>query len=414
MNTVNTNVISKPAMSGLRGLCLLAAVFMVSGCVSKTVKRVNTTQAVQAQQDIPESQLINVNIAVFDPGYTLPVKEESGIFPEVRQAESRFVPYQLRQTLQNTGQWGAVRVVPEPIPSSELLVTGKILESDGEVLALNIRAVDASGREWLNRDYEELAAEISYSDPAAKNSEAFQDIYNRIANDLLALRQSLSAAELQNLRRLSELRFAADLGPDAFGTYLKQDDGRYSVVGYPAENDPNLARIRKIRERDYGVIDALDQHYGHFESQITPSYDEWRAASYREKANLGKLKRDAITRGIAGAVAIAAGIYGLTKSDNAVEGTASQAAIIGGAILVKSGFDKNKESKIHAEALKELGESLEGEVKPRVIELENQTVTLSGSAEAQYEEWRSMLREIYANETGFIPASSQPRERNDL
>jgi hypothetical protein len=41
------------------------------------------------------------------------------------------------------------------------------------------------------------------------------------------------------------------------------------------------------------------------------------------------------------------------------------------------------------------------------VELEGQTVTLSGSAEAQYEEWRRLLKDIYAAETGF--ASSETR-----
>jgi len=63
---------------------------------------------------------------------------------------------------------------------------------------------------------------------------------------------------------------------------------------------------------------------------------------------------------------------------------------------------------LHIEALKELGESLSGDLKPRVIELDGKTVTLSGSAEAQYQEWRELLRKIYVEETGFTPSASGP------
>ena len=43
------------------------------------------------------------------------------------------------------------------------------------------------------------------------------------------------------------------------------------------------------------------------------------------------------------------------------------------------------EPSIHAEAIRELGSSFEAEVAPRVVEIEGQSVRLTGSAEAQYE-----------------------------
>lgn len=391
---------------------VLLATALATGCVNTKVKRVNTVAAEHAEQEIPQAQLLNVNIAVFDPGYTEPVDEDSDIFPEVRKAESAYFAHQLRDTLQNTGQWGAVRVVPQVIDSSELQVSGEILHSDGEVLELRIRAVDAAGREWMDKKYEELAAELSYRD-APDQADAFQDIYNRIANDLLALRRAVSSTDLANLRDLSELRFASDLAPDAFARHLSRKNGQYQIVSRPAENDPNLARIRQIRERDYGVIDALDQHYGLYSDRIANPYDDWREASYREKAALGKLRSEALGRMILGAAAIAAGIYGVTKADTPVEGLATQAAIVGGAVVFKSGLDKRSESKIHVESLKELGESLEGDLKPRTVELDEQTITLTGSAEAQYEKWRGMLRQIYLRESGS-GGTAQQRTGNDL
>ena len=38
--------------------------------------------------------------------------DDSGVYPEVRQAEARYMPYHLKTTLQGTGFWGAVRVIP--------------------------------------------------------------------------------------------------------------------------------------------------------------------------------------------------------------------------------------------------------------------------------------------------------------
>jgi len=71
-------------------------------------------------------------------------------------------------------------------------------------------------------------------------------------------------------------------------------------------------------------------------------------------------------------------------------------------MLIKSGFDKRAEAKIHMEALEELGQSLENEVAPRVINLDDRTITLTGTVEEQYDQWKEVLADIYAAEVGNI------------
>ena len=66
------------------------------------------------------------------------------------------------------------------------------------------------------------------------------------------------------------------------------------------------------------------------------------------------------------------------------------------------GIETRAEAKIHVEALAELGLSLEAEITPRVIELEDRTVMLSGNVEDQYHQWRDLLAEIYRNEVGAL------------
>jgi hypothetical protein len=389
---------------GFVGPTALIAVVLLGGCVSKTVKRVNLTAAEHAEGEIPDDQLLNVDIAVFDPGTGDADPDEArerGVYPHVRAAEARFLPVELRDTLVRTGQWGAVRVVPEPLPSSEVLVTGEILRSDGAVLEVRIDAGDASGRRWIDRTYRESAAKLSYTDAAMSDVDPFQDLFNRIANDLLAARRDRSAEELREIRRLGFVRFAADLAPDAFDAYLERSGERVRLRGLPAEGDPNVVRVERIRERDFAVIDALDGHYGIFHGGMSRSYGEWRAASYREVVNLEKLEGEALKRGVLGAAGIAGGVAGIVVGAPGLQGAASGLGILGGTALLKSAWDKRGESRIHAEAVNELGASLEGEVEPRVVELEGETVTLRGSAEAQYDQWRRLLREIYVRETGF-------------
>ena len=68
--------------------------------------------------------------------------------------------------------------------------------------------------------------------------------------------------------------------------------------------------------------------------------------------------------------------------------------------LIKDAFDSGDERQLHIETLAELGNSLEMEIAPRTIELEERTITLSGSVEDQYDQWRDILADIYANDVG--------------
>ena len=55
---------------------------------------------------------------------------------------------------------------------------------------------------------------------------------------------------------------------------------------------------------------------------------------------------------------------------------------------------------MHVEALAELGQSLEAELEPQVIDLEDRTITLTGNVESQYQQWRDVLQKIYRAEIG--------------
>ncbi len=50
------------------------------------------------------------------------------IYPDMRHAEARSPGDDLRDTLEGSGQWGAVRVVPANAEFVDVIVSGKILE----------------------------------------------------------------------------------------------------------------------------------------------------------------------------------------------------------------------------------------------------------------------------------------------
>ncbi|MEX0916112.1 MAG: hypothetical protein WDZ60_09475, partial [Wenzhouxiangellaceae bacterium] len=71
---------------------------------------------------------------------------------------------------------------------------------------------------------------------------------------------------------------------------------------------------------------------------------------------------------------------------------------IGGIYAVSSGIDKSRQTGIHIESLRELGQSLERDLAPQVVDIQDKTVRLTGSAEVQYRQWREILAEMVAEQ----------------
>ena len=387
--------------------CLAMAALVFAGCAStSSSSAVGAATPIQAVGEVPEETLLDVTIEVFDPGLPDPSvpatkAEKQGVFPEVRKAEARFIPYQLKQTLQSTGNWGAVRVMPAGTSSAEVTVTGEIIHSTGKDLVVDVLALDASDEVWFEKRYKQEADVLAYSAEQVKKQDPFHALYGAIANDLLVERQKRNPADLEKLRNIADLRFAADLAPVAFEDYLRLDrKERYQLEHLPAEDDSMMARITEIRERDFGFIDTLNEYYATFTTSMTEPYDNWRSFSYEEQLALEKLRRQARMQKIVGALAIFGAVIAPGGGGSA-ERVARDVAMIGGIAAIQSGMAKSQEAKIHVEALRELGGSLDVEVAPLVVEVEGETLRLSGTKEGQFSEWRKLLREIYAEETGL-------------
>jgi len=358
----------------------------------------------ESLSEIPENQLLNASIEIFDPG-TLPEneKEANGLSMDIRNAEARYMPEQLRATMEKTGYWGAVRVVPRNLSDSELLVSGDILQSNGLQLDLRIAARDASGRKWFTRDYR-AAVEASYYQSSAFTGEAFQPLYNTIANDLASFLKSLTVEDITTIRRIAELRFATDIAPEAYAGYLdKNDTGEYSIVHLPSNDDPMYGRVQAIQERDLLMIDTLNGHFDNFYREMREPYTEWRKARSDEAEKQKALEKAALNRTLLGVASIVGAVFvGIAAPEyNAGLDTLTDVMVLGGAAAIKSGMDKRSEAAIHRESIEELGMSFSSEARPLVVEVDGKTVQLTGSAEAQYEQWRVLMGQIYASETGL-------------
>ena len=389
-----------------RCILLLSFGFLtLIGCATHTVKTTSYTPIIQDSQNINEDFLLDVGVAIFDPGIDeLDDDQEQLTNHQVRLAESRYAPYLLSETLQRSANWGIVRLMPNANSPMDVFVNGVILESNGETMSMRVSVSDSTGRQWYQKEYEQAISQFSYDPSQRQQNDPFQILYNNIANDLLEWRQkNISEPDITEIRTVSEMLFAKRFSSQVFDSYLAQDrNGVYQITSLPSDDDPLLQRIRDIRERDFMFIDTVQDYYATYVRQMRLPYDSWREQSYHETIELRELEASARRRFIAGAATVVAGIAAATQGSNYGTQIGGAAAVGAGAYLIRSGFDKRAEAQMHMEALEELGQSLEDEVAPQVISLEDRSITLTGSVEEQYEQWREILADLYAAEVGQL------------
>ena len=403
-------------LDSLRSLAILRCmtvsfllVVLLSSCATYRRVRVDKQPEVlkSAQAEIPESNVLDVRIQVFDPG-ELPKSENAarGISEVIRQAESKYMAIQLKNAMQQSGYWGAVRVIPAPAPGDEVLVTGRILESTGEVLKLNIKAFDARGIQWFDKDFKGAVNEEMLTKASDGHYEAFQNVYYRIANELAEHYRKMTPQQILEVRRIAEMKFAQALVPIAFDDYVKKDEksGQFTLDRLPSEDDEMLARVRRVRERDYMLVDTLDAHYENLNHEMGGIYTNWRKSRLMEM-NLIRKADDAKNKKLAaGSLLVLAGIaLGVLAGDsgnyNPALGAGVGAAVGIGAMILLQAAQAGEETAINKAALEELGVSFTAEVEPTVLKVEGKTIELTGSAEAKYQQWQEVLGKLYRVET---------------
>ena len=212
-----------------------------------------------------------------------------------------------------------------------------------------------------------------------------------------------SVAEIKTIRTVSKLKFAREFAPDAFDSYLVKDKKeRFSVKRLPADNDPMMDRLLNIREREYMYVDTLNQQYDGFYNEMWPPYENWRKLNYTEREAIKKIKQEALTKQLLGALLVAGAIVAGSQNPNMARIVAPAMVLVGGQVFI-SGWNVSKEAEMHSAAIEELSESFGDEMQPVIMEFEGQQYELTGTAEEQFKRWRELLRQIYFAETGFDP-----------
>ena len=387
---------------------LAAALAVLAGCATMgTTTGPSVGPRATASPDAPDAAYqgvrLDVIVPIFDPG--LPEDpddyEKEGVWPELRRAEANRFAVALKRSLQDTQAFGDVRVAPDTEATGDLYVVGAIEKSDGQDVAIAVEAVDIGGKRWMRRSYRHRVKEHFWRDPRNAGLDPYQPVFDEVAADVAKLVAKRSARELTELRHLAEIRFAKSFAEDAFSEYVDERAGRATLTALPDADDPMLARTRAIRVREGLFLDNMQTHYAAFAQRTDAAYAAWQEHSLTEVKARGEARGKALVQGVLGAALAVGGAYAAIKGNrdyNPGQEVAGVAAAIAGGVLISKSFENSAQGRVHAEALTELGESLDLEVASQVVELEGTTAELTGDASEQFRQWRALLRRIHAEE----------------
>ncbi|HIF51496.1 MAG TPA: hypothetical protein EYQ42_08240 [Thiotrichaceae bacterium] len=385
---------------------------MTTGGQSNVIKagpELSSTYEAKAVEIAYQGTKLDVIIPVFDPGLTGNEKsyKEEGIWPELRRAEANRFAYKLKQALDNTNVFGAVRVTPDKTASGDLYVLGKIIKSDGEDVKFDLNVIDISGKEWLDDTFNHEVQESFYENYRNNGKDPYEPIFIEAANDIVKVLKRRSNSELDNLKYIADLRFGASFNDVAFMEYMNTEGHYIKLISKPSDNDPMLQRVMAIRVREQLFVDSLQQNYTSFSQNMDDSYLRWQEASFTEKRLGEDAEMDGVIKTIGGVLLIGLAIVAAVSSGNnsnsygtpdPLLSTAAVASGIAGAWMLSNSFKSHDEAEFHKAAIDELGESMNMELAPQVISFENETVELTGNIQEQFSQWRAFLKRIYEQE----------------
>lgn len=397
-----------------RYAALAVTILFLSGCSTAQKRALPLTQVRKAAVEIPEEELLDVGVTVFDVGNIQPdVAEKLGTTEDIRQAESHYMPYHLKQVLQGSAHWGAVRVVPDGYDNVDLLIQSRLFDSNGEEMHVKFLVTDATGKIWMEKEYDVEIGGLDYARAQKVEEDPFQSVYHHFANDLAAFKQKLNSDILKTIRTTSRMRFAADLAPEPYADYLEKQGDRHRLMRLPADDDPVMDRLMQVRESEALFIDTLDKLYEVFYLKMDEAYLNWRKFNETEMEALHELKRSSFMR-VAGGIALIAAAIALELGDVSDTATLRQVMVLAGGAVIVDGVNISKQKAIHQAGVTELGASFSADLESVVVEFNDKQIELSGTVEEQFQQWRGMLRQMYRDETGFpTEAGPQPAAVSD-
>ena len=392
---------------------ILLTVLVTYGCqTTQSTSTLSSTNRIQnntiALSDATLSQTLDVNIIEFNPGISgSPADyEENGIWPELRRAESRKFAIDLKTSLKKTKSFSGIYVTPDQRYLADVSISGKILKSNGRDLHIEITANDSTGKILINKKtYKGKVDKGYYDNLRNKGKNPFEElVFDRVAADII---KNLQKQDLNNIKLITELRFAREMNPSSFEDAVVEKNRLVSANFIPASNDPMYLRSKNVRSKDLYFRENMQSTYDDFVNNMNESYEVWRSASYDATIKAEEAKNAAAWKGVLGAAILIGGAIAMGDSMDGyyMDGGQYVAGLTGavlGAGLLESALGDNEEAKVHKETIAEVSKSFDSDIAPSVIEMEEKTVKLDGTLTQQFIQWQEVLKEIYNEQNSNI------------
>ncbi|MGM0526716.1 MAG: hypothetical protein ACQEQ8_11070 [Pseudomonadota bacterium] len=347
---------------------------------------------------------LDVAVPVFDPGFPLDSDgnldydeiDEEGIWPEVRRLEANRFALATKEALGETRSFGSINITPDATALADVYILGKINYSDTETLEIGIRVMDAKNAVWGEEEFEYRVSEGWYRDAMKRGENPNGPIFDEIAGYVYDLLKKRSEDYKKEVQMVSDMRYAAMYSPEAFSQYL--DTSRGGVIGLngaPAENDRMLNRVSVIQAKDEQFIGSLQDTYETFWVTTEEPYRTYQKETLPVAKSMREEETKRTSSQVLGALAAVGGVL-LAKNSNSTAGQVG-AAIAGLTALgsINEAVKANKELQAQRRLFDEMGQNLDIQVSEQVVEVNDQTIELRGTAREQYAQLRQRLKEIY-------------------
>ncbi len=369
------------------------------------------------------SRNLDIVVPTFNASLADAKDGETPTWPELRRAEANLFAIELKNALERTEKFGAVRVTPDRTATAAIYVMGRIAESNGHHVEIDIAVADISGRDLVSensgftfgkpkaklhdifktRSFKHDVNEAFFKNLRHKNKQPYQPVFNEAAAFVVKLLSEYNSKQVDDLTKLTDLRFAASFSEDAFAEHMTIEKGKVTLTSLPSKDDSMYQKVRAIRVRDQLFVDQLQNDYEQFAAKIAPSYRIWQEQTLAEYQAQRQAKQDATKAAVGAALmlglAIAAGSSAYDNNYDPVgDALAATTMVSAGMIsagLVGDAMKSAEEAKMHNELIKELGDSVEIDVAPKVVAFEEKEKELVGDAKEQFAQWRAFLKTIY-------------------
>ncbi|WP_237738547.1 hypothetical protein [Idiomarina xiamenensis] len=358
---------------------------------------------------------LDVAVPVFNPGF--PIDADSGhidydelgemdIWPQLRRAEAKRFAIQTKHALQDTKAFGSVNNVPSTDTTADLFVLGTINHSDSEVVTITVMVIDSAGTILGEREFEHTVSQYFFRDQQNQDKNPYEPVFSQIGDYVYDLVTQLPDTQKQRIKQTTLVRYAQYYSPEAYDSYvsrqLKRYDGQqyyqYSLNGLPAEDDPMFQRIQNLRAQDLLFVDRMQDQFEVFDKETEDAYRQWQKETLPEAVRAREARAERNTKAALGiGLGVLAAVLGNNSSSTATA-VARTAGAIGSVWLLKDAYKANENLKVARTVIDEMGQGLDLNLSPTVMEFDDKSVELTGTASEQYEQWKAHLRKIYALE----------------